>query len=92
MAEIRAYSCRPAGAEWHVIAFAATGQRARVLAFAADPGCSDFIEWRARRFPRADGMYASEAVWVHADDAPEWHRAEASGFWQELNARMEEPS
>jgi hypothetical protein len=83
MREIRAYSCRPAGAEWHLVVFAATAQRARLLGFRADPDVSEFIEWRARRLPGADGLYASEAVWATADDAPTWHRIEAAGLWGE---------
>jgi hypothetical protein len=54
-----------------------------LLAFRADPGVSEFTEWRARRLPEADGLYASEAVWVTADDAPTWHRVEAAGLWGE---------
>lgn len=80
---IRAYSCRPAGAEWHLVVFAATCRRARLLGFRADPGASDFIEWRARRLPKADGLYASEAAWADASEAPQWVRAEAAGLWQE---------
>lgn len=83
MRSIRAYSCRPAGADWHLVVFALTGKRARLLGFQADPGVSEFTEWRARRFPEADGLYASEAVWASAEDAPEWIRVEASGLWQE---------
>ena len=89
MTTIRAYSCRPAGAEWHLVVFAATSRRARLLGFRADPGVSEFIEWRARRFPEADGLYASEAVWTDASDAPEWVRAEAEGLWWELDEWME---
>lgn len=83
---IRAYSCRPAGAEWHLVVFAATGRRARLLGFRADPGVSEFIEWRARRLPEADGLYASEDVWATADDAPPWVRVQAEGLWQEVAA------
>jgi len=83
---IRAYSCRPAGAEWHLVVFAATGRRARLLGFRADPGVSEFIEWRARRLSEADGLYASEDVWVTADDAPPWVRVQAEGLWQEVAA------
>ena len=83
---IRAYSCRPAGAEWHLVVFAATARRARLLGFRAGPSGEDdnFIDWRARRLPEADGLYASEAVWTHADDAPECARAEAARLWQEM--------
>lgn len=81
--DVRAYSCRPAGAEWHLVVFAATARRARLLGFRADPGVSEFIEWRARRLPEADGLYASEAAWADASDAPPWVRAEATGLWQE---------
>lgn len=80
---VRAYSCRPAGADWHLVVFAANARRARLLGFRADPGVSEFTEWRARRLPEADGLFASEAAWAHADDAPEWVRIEASGLWQE---------
>lgn len=80
---IRAYSCRPSGAEWHLVVFALTGQRARLLGFRADPEASEFIEWRARRLPEADGLYASEDVWASADDAPPWIRVQAEGLWQE---------
>lgn len=83
---ICAYSCRPAGAEWHVVAFATNGRRARLLGFRADPGVSEFIEWRARRLPEADGLHASETVWVDAGDAPESVRAEAAGLWCEDEA------
>ena len=83
---IRAYSCSPAGAEWHLVVFAATGRRARLLGFYSDPGVSEFTEWRARRFPEADGLYASEAVWAHHLDAPEGVRAAAAGLWQEVMA------
>ena len=83
---VRAYSCRPAGAEWHLVVFAATGKRARLLGFYSDPEQdSDFIEWRARRLPEADGLYPSEAAWAHAADAPESVRAEAAGLWQEVD-------
>jgi len=83
---VRAYSCRPAGAEWHLVVFAATAGRARLLGFRAGPSGEDdsYIDWRARRLPEADGLYASEAVWTHAADAPEWARAEAAGLWQEM--------
>lgn len=83
---IRAYSCRPAGAEWHLVVFAATGRRARLLGFRADPGVPEFIEWRARRLSEADGLYASEDVWVTADDAPPRVRVQAEGLWQEVAA------
>jgi hypothetical protein len=86
---VRAYSCRPVGAEWHVVVFAATSRRARLLGFRSDPGVSEFIEWRARRLPDADGLFASEAAWTHADDAPEWVRTEAAGLWQELDEWLE---
>ena len=82
---IRAYSCRPAGAEWHLVVFAANGKRARLLGFYSDPGVSEFTEWRARRLPEADGLFASEAVWAHAADAPKWLRAAAAGLWQEVD-------
>ena len=83
---IRGYSCRPAGAEWHLVVFAQNARRARLLGFRADPGVSEFIEWRARRLSEADGLYASEAVWTHEGDAPEWLRAAAAGLWQEAAA------
>ena len=85
MREIRAYSCHPAGAEWHLVVFAATARRARWLGFRAGPSGEDdnYIEWRARRLPEADGLYASEAAWATADDAPTWHRIEAAGLWDE---------
>jgi len=82
---IRAYSCRPAGAEWHLVVFAATGKRARLLGFYSDPGASEFKEWRARRFPEADGLHASEAAWSHADDAPEGVRTKAAVLWSEVD-------
>lgn len=84
---IRAYSCRPVGADWHVVVFAANARRARVLAWRKSPSDPDgdlFIDWRARRLPEADGLYASEAVWTQAEDAPEWVRAAAAGLWQEV--------
>ena len=84
MSAVRAYSCRPSGAEWHLVVFASTARRARLLGFRADPGVSDFTEWRARRLPEADGLCSSEAAWTDASEAPEWVRAEASGLWQEL--------
>ncbi len=82
---IRAYSCRPAGAEWHLVTFAATGRRARLLAYRAGPSGEDdnYIDWCSRRFPEADGLHASEAVWTHAEDAPEGVRAAAAGLWRE---------
>jgi hypothetical protein len=89
MSSVRAYSCRPAGAEWHLVVFAATGRRARLLGFRADPGVSVFTEWRARRLPEADGLFASEAVWTDASEAPEWVRTEAAGLWQELDEWLE---
>jgi hypothetical protein len=68
------------------VVFAATGKRARLLGFYSDPEQdSDFIEWRARRLPEADGLYPSEAAWAHAADAPESVRAEAAGLWQEVD-------
>ena len=82
MRSIRAYSCRPVGAEWHLVVFATTARRARLLGFQSDPGASEFIEWRARRLPNADGLYASEAAWVDADDAPPWVREAAAGLWE----------
>jgi hypothetical protein len=82
MRSVRAYSCRPAGEEWHLVVFAATARRARLIGFLADPGVSEFIEWRARRFPEADGLYASEAAWADASDAPEWVREAAAGLWR----------
>ena len=83
---IRAYSCSPFGAEWHLVVFAATARRACLLAFRAGPSGEDdnYIDWRARRLPEADGLYASEAVWTHADDAPKWVHAEAARLWQEM--------
>lgn len=86
---IRAYSCRPAGAEWHVVVFATNGRRARLLGFRADPGVSEFIEWRARRLPKADGLHASETVWADASDAPESVRTEAAALWQPLEEWLE---
>lgn len=85
MREICAYSCRPAGAEWHLVVFAARARRARLLAFRAGPSGEDdnYIEWQARRLPEADGLFASEAAWTTADDAPTWCRAEAAGLWGE---------
>ena len=83
----RAYACRPAGADWHLVAFAATGKRARFLAYRAGP-CGDddaYIDWRVHRLPEADGLHASEAVWICDDDAPEVVRAEAAELWQELD-------
>jgi|688.fasta_scaffold303922_2 hypothetical protein len=82
---IRAYSCRPFGAEWHLVVFAATANRARLLAFRAGPSGEDdnYIDWRARRLPEADGLYASEAAWVHADDAPESVRKRVAGLWSD---------
>lgn len=80
---IRAYSCRPAGAEWHVIVFASCARRARTLGHQYDPGVSTFVEWRARRLPQADGLFSSEAVWIDANDAPTSIRIEASALWQE---------
>ena len=83
---IRAYSCHPAGAEWHMVVFAATAKRARLLGFRAGPSGEDgnYIDWRARRLPEGDGLYASEAAWICADDAPEPVRAAAAGLWQEM--------
>lgn len=85
---IRAYSCSPFGAEWHLVVFAATASRARLLGFRAGPsgGDDNFIDWRARRLPEADGLCASEAVWTHADDAPEEVQAKAAGLWQEMES------
>ena len=85
---VRAYSCCPVGAEWHFVVFAATANRARLLAFRAGPSGEDdnFIDWRARRLPEADGLYASEAVWTHADDAPESVRKRAAGLWLEMES------
>ena len=83
---IRAYSCRPVGAEWHLVVFTATGRRARLLGFYSDPGVSEFTDWRARRFPEADGHHAGEAVWVDPSDAPEEVRAAAAGLWREAMA------
>lgn len=77
---MRAYSCRPAGAEWHVVVFAENARRARLLAYRHDPGVSVFVEWRARRLHRADGMVASEAVWIGENDAPAW--VAASELWE----------
>ena len=83
---VRAYSCRPTGAEWHLVVFAATGQRARLLGFYSDPESdSDFIQWSARRLPEADGLCVSEAVWTHAADAPEGVRTKAAVLWSELD-------
>ena len=83
----RAYACRPAGADWHLVAFAATGKRARFLAYRAGPCGEDdrYLDWRAHRLPEADGLHTSEAVWICADDAPEVVRAEAAELWQELD-------
>jgi hypothetical protein len=68
-----------------LVVFAANGKRARLLGFYSDPEQdSDFIEWRARRLPDADGLHASEATWSHAEDAPEGVRAAAAGLWQEM--------
>lgn len=85
---IRAYSCSPFGAEWHLVVFAATAGRARLLAFRAGPSGEDdnFIDWRARRLPEADGLYASEAAWIHAADAPECVRADASSLWRDVES------
>jgi hypothetical protein len=71
-----------------MVVFAATGKRARLLAYRAGPSGDDdnYIHWRARRFPEADGLYASEAVWTHANDAPEWLRAAAASLWREAMA------
>lgn len=80
---VRAYSCSPGGDEYHLVVFADTGRRARYLAFLSDPGESEFIDWRCRRFPCADGLYASEVAWVDASDAPAWHQSEAKSFWCE---------
>jgi hypothetical protein len=86
MTAIRAYSCRPFGAEWHLVVFADTGQRARLLGFYSDPESdSDFIQWRARRLPEADGLCANEAVWTHAGDAPEEAQAKAALLWSEVD-------
>ena len=83
----RAYACRPAGAEWHVVVFAATGNRARVLAYRAGPCGEDdnYLDWRVHRLPEADGLHASEAVWTHAADAPDWLQAAAAELWRELD-------
>jgi hypothetical protein len=57
-----------------------------LLAFRAGPSGEDdnFIDWRARRLPEADGLYASEAAWTYADDAPEEVQAKAAGLWSEM--------
>ena len=85
---IRAYSCRPAGAEWHLVVFAATAGRARLLGFRAGPSGEDdnYIDWRARRLPEADGLLASEAAWTHADDAPDCLQAVAASLWREVES------
>jgi hypothetical protein len=82
---IYAYSCRPAGAEWHLVVFAATGNRARLLAYHAGPNGKDdsYLDWRVHRLPRADGLHAGEAAWTCAADAPEPVRAQAAELWQE---------
>ena len=70
-----------------MVVFAATGKRARLLAYHAGPSGDDdnYIDWRARRLPEADGLYASEAAWIHHYDAPELVRTEAAGLWQEVD-------
>ena len=84
---IRAYACRPDGAEWHLVVFAATGKRARFLAYRAGPCGEDdsYLDWRVHRLPEADELHTIEAVWIHADDAPEAVRAQAAELWQELD-------
>lgn len=86
---VRAYSCRPVQAEWHVVAFAATARRARLLGFRVGPSGEDhdsYIQWRARRLPEADGLCSSERAWTHALDAPESVRTEAAALWQEVES------
>jgi hypothetical protein len=83
---IRAYSCRPVGEDWHLVVFAASARRAKLLGFRNDPGDCEWTEWRVRRLPEADGLYASEAVWVQPSDAPEWLQAAAAGLWREAVA------
>jgi len=84
---IRAYSCHPVGAEWHVVVFAPTAKRARLLGYRKGPSGEDdnYIDWRARRLPEADGLQASEAVWICADDAPEsvQEEADVAGLWSD---------
>ena len=86
MTAIQAYSCRPSGAEWHLVVFADTARRARLLGFYSDPESdSDFIQWSARRLPGVDGLCVSEAVWTHAGDAPEDVQAKAALLWSEVD-------
>jgi hypothetical protein len=80
---IQAYSCRPTGAEWHIVVFTATAKRARLLGFYAGPSGEDddYIHWRARRLSAADGLCLNEKAWICAEDAPEQLRLKAAELW-----------
>jgi hypothetical protein len=82
---IRAYSCNPAGVEWHIVVFATTAKRARLIGFYAGPsGENDnYIHWRARRLPEADGLCLGEEAWICAEDAPECLQEDAAGLWSD---------
>lgn len=85
---IRAYSCFPKDADFHVIVHAANGPRARRLCVeqcsidsdAGEPPL-EINDWIARRFRAADGLSTSETIWIDPGDAPAEHASLVNTFW-----------
>jgi len=82
---IRAYSCHLNETNCRLVVFASDWHRATVLAVLYAK-YFQFIHWKTRRLPAADGLSSEEAVWLCADDAPEHVRSVAATLW-----RLNEP-
>jgi hypothetical protein len=78
----KAWDCFPSdGDPYRLVAFADTRNQARCLALREDPGDTGFLHMRARRFPIADGLAPSGAVWIGPADLPPELRHRAGEFW-----------